>query len=127
MRRWIGGVAVLLFAVGVAAAQEWKAPGTAKSMKNPVAKAAGVKDTKAAYETNCVLCHGATGRGDGPAATALNPKPKNFADKTIQSQSDGELYWKITEGRGVMPGWRTLQENVRWGLVHYVRSLGEKK
>jgi len=127
MRRWSGGVAVLLFAVGVAAAQEWKAPETAKSMKNPVAKSAGLKDAQTAYERNCALCHGPTGRGDGPAATALNPKPRNFADRTIQSQSDGELYWKITEGRGVMPGWRTLPDKARWGLVHYVRWLGDKK
>ncbi len=127
MSQWMAAVAALLVAAGVAAAQEWKAPGTAKSVMNPVAKAAGVKDAKDAYERNCVLCHGTSGRGDGPAATALNPKPRNFADKTIQSQSDGELYWKITEGRGVMPGWRTLPDKVRWGLVHYVRWLGEKR
>jgi mono/diheme cytochrome c family protein len=123
----MGGAVVMLFAVGMAAAQEWKVPDKARSMKNPVAKATGVSEAKAAYERNCVLCHGAIGRGDGPAATALKPKPRNFTDKAVQSQSDGELFWKITEGRGVMPGWRTLPENVRWGLVHYVRWLGERK
>ncbi|HSD51917.1 MAG TPA: trypsin-like peptidase domain-containing protein, partial [Candidatus Methylomirabilis sp.] len=127
MSQWVAAVAVLLVAAGAAAAQEWKAPGTARTMKNPVAKAAGVKDAQVAYERNCLLCHGPIGRGDGPAATTLTPKPRNFADKTIRSQSDVELYWKITEGRGVMPGWRTLPEKVRWGLVHYVRWLGEKK
>ena len=127
MGRWVGGVAVLLFAVGLAAAQEWKAPEKARAMKNPVTKAAGIEEAKPVYDKNCALCHGTAGKGDGPAASALNPKPKNFADRMIQSQSDGELYWKITEGRGVMPGWRTLPEKARWGLVHYVRSLGGKK
>ena len=127
MRRWIGGLAIFLFAIGVAAAQEWKVPDKARAMKNPVAKTAGIADAKAAYEKNCMLCHGVTGKGDGPAAAAINPKPKNFGDKTVLSQSDGEFFWKITEGRGLMPGWKTLPEQVRWGLVNYVRSLGGQK
>lgn len=127
MRRWIGGLAIFLFAVGVATAQEWKAPEKARTMKNPVAKAAGIADAKVAYDKNCVLCHGTAGKGDGPAAAALNPKPRNFGDKAIQGQTDGELFWKITEGRALMPGWKTLPEQVRWSLVNYVRSLGGQK
>jgi mono/diheme cytochrome c family protein len=120
-------LAILLFAVGVATAQEWKAPEKARVMKNPVAKAAGIAEAKVAYDKNCVLCHGTAGKGDGPAAAAINPKPRNLADRAIQGQTDGELFWKITEGRGLMPGWKTLPEQVRWGLVNYVRSLGGQK
>ncbi len=127
MRRWLAAVAVVLFAASVAMAQEWKAPAGAKGTKNPVAKAAGLADGKTSFERNCVLCHGSGGKGDGPAAAALNPKPKSLVDKTIQGQSDGELFWKISEGRGVMPPWKQLPEKERWSVVHYLRSLAGGK
>ena len=126
MRRWIAFVGAVLF-TGAAAAQDWRAPDSAKSLKNPVVKAAGIKDGKPSFDANCALCHGRGGRGDGPAAASLNPKPKNLADKGIQGQSDGELFWKISEGRGVMPSWKHLPENQRWSLVQYIRSLAGKR
>jgi mono/diheme cytochrome c family protein len=41
----------------------------------------------------------------------------------VQSESDGELLWKISNGRGPMPPWKHLPENDRWALVRYIRSL----
>lgn len=127
MSRWMAAMAMVLGAAGVADAQEWRAPAEAKAMKNPVAKGAGIKDGKATYDASCALCHGATGKGDGPGAAALTPKPRNLADKAIQAQTDGELYWKISEGRAVMPPWKQLPEKDRWSLVHYIRSLAGRK
>lgn len=127
MRRWMVAGGMILLAASMAGAQEWKAPADAKARKNPVARGSGIQEGKGAYDTSCALCHGATGKGDGPGAAALNPKPRNLADKGIQGQTDGELYWKISEGRGAMPAWKHLPENVRWSLVHYIRSLGGKK
>ena len=127
MRRWRAAAVMLLLAPSVALAQEWKAPAEAKATRNPVARATGLKDGKAAYDANCALCHGSAGKGDGPAASALNPRPKSLADKAVQAQSDGELFWKISEGRGAMPPWKHLPENLRWSLVHYMRSLAGKK
>lgn len=101
----------------------WTAPEAEKAKKNPVGKAAGVRDGKKSYDTNCAVCHGPTGKGDGPGAAALNPKPKNLAAQEIQGQTDGELFWKISKGRGVMPPWEQLPEKERWSLVHFVRSL----
>lgn len=126
MKRWLAAFAMMVLVGSGAAAQDWKAPAEAKAKKNPVAKTAGIPEGKAAYDTSCVICHGATGKGDGPGASALNPKPKNLADKAIQGQTDGELYWKITEGRGAMPGWKHLPEKARWSLVHYIRSIAGK-
>lgn len=129
--RWMvwGAALVLLLAGRLAAVgeAEWKAPAEEKAKKNPVAKAAGVRDGKKSYDQNCAICHGPTGKGDGPGAAALNPKPKNLGDKEIQAQTDGELLWKINKGRGMMPPWEQLPENERWGLVHYIRSLASKK
>lgn len=118
------GVALLLGAgPALAGAAEWKAPAAEKAKKNPVAKAAGVRDGKKSYDQNCAICHGPKGVGDGPGAAALNPKPRNLADKAIQGQTDGELFWKIATGQGAMPPWQQLPEPERWSLVHYIRSL----
>jgi len=73
-----------------------------------------------------VSCHGAKGKGDGPAAVALNPKPADWTSPAVQAESDGEIFWKISTGRGAMPSWSFLPETDRWALVRYIRSLGGK-
>jgi hypothetical protein len=69
------------------------------------------------------------GQGGRPNRTgaALNPKPKNLAGKAVQVQTDGELFWKISEGRGAMPTWKSLPEKDRWSLVRYIGSLATKE
>ena len=105
----------------------WVAPAGEKDKKNPT------PDTKATQEqgekvakANCISCHGAKGKGDGAAAAALNPKPADWTSKKVQAESDGELFWKISTGRGAMPSWKFLPENDRWALVRYIRTLGGK-
>jgi mono/diheme cytochrome c family protein len=73
-----------------------------------------------------VSCHGDKGKGNGSAAIALNPNPADWTSKRIQAESDGEIFWKITKGRGPMPPWRHLPENDRWAVVRYIRTLAEK-
>jgi mono/diheme cytochrome c family protein len=75
---------------------------------------------------NCVSCHGPLGKGNGPAAVALNPKPADWTSKRVQDEADGELFWKITNGRGPMPSWRHLPENDRWAVVRFIRTLAGK-
>jgi cytochrome c5 len=54
----------------------------------------------------CELCHGASGKGDGPGGAALNPKPRNWTDKTYMgTKTDDELYEVIYNGKGSMPAW----------------------
>ncbi len=110
---------------GSAGAQTpWKAPESEKGKKSPIAAGAkAVEQGKKAAQVNCVSCHGKGGKGDGAAAMALNPKPADWTSKKIQDEPDGELFWKITTGRGAMPAWRHLPENDRWALVQYIRTL----
>lgn len=116
--------AVLGLGAGVWAQGKWVAPPEAKNVKNPVARSDKViADAKKAAEANCVACHGAKGAGDGPAAAALPVKPANWTLPAVQGESDGEIFWKITNGRGPMPPWKHLSENDRWALVHYIRTL----
>jgi mono/diheme cytochrome c family protein len=106
------------------AAGEWKAPPAEAAKKNP---AKGVSEkTKSDIQTNCTPCHGPGGKGDGPAAAALNPKPANWTSDRVQKESDGELFWKISNGRGPMPPWKHLPENERWEIVNYLRTLKGK-
>jgi mono/diheme cytochrome c family protein len=122
-----------VFVVGVwasmafAGAAEWKAPAPAKAVKNPLDQATGLKLGRALFQENCVICHGTAGKGDGEAAAAMNPRPKSLVDKTVQAQTDGELFWKISEGREAMPGWKSISEKERWALVHQIRGLAGKK
>ncbi len=122
----VAGAALILVAgvPGALAQGPWVAPPEAKSLKNPVK---GVGDAKKVVETNCVTCHGASGHGDGPAAAALPPpKPANWTSVAVQKQTDGEIFWKISNGRGAMPPWKHLPEKERWEVVNYIRSLKGK-
>ena len=113
---------------GVAYAQApWEAPAADKAKKNPLPNDEKIVDQgQKIAQVNCVTCHGAKGKGDGVAAAALSPKPADWTSKKIQTESDGELFWKISNGRGAMPSWKHLPENDRWALVRYIHSLGGK-
>ena len=124
-----GALGVLLSALMVIsfvdAQGKWTAPASAKGMKNPVQKSDKVlAQAKKIFEQNCVACHGLKGLGDGPAGAALPVKPANWTSTEIQKETDGELFWKISEGRGPMPPWKTtLSENDRWAMVQFIRSF----
>lgn len=130
-RAALAGAAVVVLALGVGfgalAQQKWDAPAEAKKMKNPVKASPDVINAaKQIATTQCAPCHGVSGKGDGPAAANLPVKPADWTSKRVQAESDGELFWKITNGRGPMPPWKHLSEQERWGLVHYIRSLVKK-
>ena len=116
---------------GVWAQGEWKAPADAKNVKNPQADKKNDKkelaEGKKLADTNCVTCHGPSGKGDGPAAAALPPpKPADWTSARVANETDGEIFWKITNGRGAMPPWKHLPDKDRWELVNYIRSLQKK-
>jgi cytochrome c oxidase cbb3-type subunit III len=83
------------------------------------------------YMTHCYTCHGVTGRGDGPAAARLQPKPRNLTDDAyISSKTDQDLYNVISGGSAAihrssgMPDWKTIFYPERiWDLVAYLRTL----
>ena len=122
------GVAVLVVATGIAgvsAQNEWKAPPEAKNLKNPQPPSpTSIANGKKLVEVNCVGCHGPKGKGDGPAAAALPPpKPADWTSQRVSAETDGELFWKISNGRGAMPPFKHLPGKDRWDLVNYIRSL----
>lgn len=79
------------------------------------------------YGGQCATCHGANGGGDGPAAGALNPKPRNFtsADGWKFDRTPNLIFKTLTEGLPgtSMPPFAGLSAKDRWALVHFVRTL----
>jgi mono/diheme cytochrome c family protein len=69
-------------------------------------------------------CHGNQGKGYPMEHTSQ--QVPNFKDDDLMGQSDGALYWKIREGKGVMPGYKAkLSDEQHWQLVEYIRDLSK--
>jgi mono/diheme cytochrome c family protein len=79
------------------------------------------------YTERCVLCHGPNGKGDGPAAAGLNPKPRNHTDGSyMNSRTDEQLLQVIRNGKGAMPAWgKVLSEEEIQAVLKHVRSLAQ--
>ncbi len=107
-------------------AKPWPVPDAAKNKKNPVAVgAAAVTAGKELWNTHCKSCHGAKGLGDGNKAAQLKTEPGDMSKADTQGQTDGSLFFKISEGRDDMPSFKKKipDEEDRWNLVHFVRTL----
>lgn len=91
------------------------------------------KKGKEKYMENmrCSACHGDSGKGDGPAAFALNPKPRNYTDCAVMSKkSDAELFKVIKEGGPAVglsplmaPFGSQLNDKEVWDVVAFIRSI----
>ena len=104
----------------------WVVPDVAKNKKNPVASVAQTIATgKALYSTHCKSCHGTKGLGDGPKAAQLKTEAGDFSKVAFQSQTDGSLFYKTSEGRDDMPSFKKKipDEDDRWSVVNFMRTL----
>lgn len=103
----------------------WVAPKSADAITNPLKNnQTAIKNGKALYQQLCAICHGDKGKGDGLASAALNPKPANFVSDKFNKQTDGAVFWKLTEGKPPMASYKeSLSTTQRWQLVSYLKSL----
>ncbi len=121
-------LALLVVAIVYAISENrpWKVPEEAKLRKNPVqASPAALAAARTVYLDKCAQCHGETGKGDGSDAASYYPRPSSLTDaRHIDSISDGEIFYQISEGRKPMPAFKKrLTEQQRWQLVLLVRSF----
>lgn len=81
------------------------------------------------YDNFCLVCHGATGKGDGPVAEKFQGvKPPSLVSPKVQAFGDGRIFHIITNGRGIMGSYihQLPKEKDRWAVVNYIRSLESK-
>ena len=104
----------------------WPVADAAKNKKNPVAaNSESLATGKELWNTHCKSCHGAKGMGDGSKAAQLKTEPGDFSKTDVQSQTDGDFFYKLSEGRDDMPGFKKKLQDAdeRWSLVNYMRTL----
>jgi mono/diheme cytochrome c family protein len=104
----------------------WVVPEEVKKLKNPLAPSEPtLKAARGIYMDECAQCHGERGKGDGPEAAMHDPPPSDITDaKHMNTVTDGEIFYQISEGRKPMPSFKKrLTEDQRWQLVLLVRSL----
>ncbi|MEO7924747.1 MAG: c-type cytochrome [Chitinophagaceae bacterium] len=104
----------------------WPVPDNFKNMKNPVASSTQtISDGKALYNTHCKSCHGAKGLGDGTKAATLKTEPGDFSKADFHGQPDGALFYKTSEGRDDMPGFKKKIPDAeeRWSIINFLRTL----
>lgn len=88
---------------------------------------------QAVYERWCVNCHGVEGRGDGPAADRMLPRPRDFVQARYQVRTTGpgelptdeDLRLILRNGMPgtAMPGWPNLSEDEQEDVIAYVKQL----
>jgi DMSO reductase family type II enzyme heme b subunit len=123
-------------AATLAAVHAYAAPpaGLKTEPVKPTPVAAEPAAGKALYERYCVQCHGAEGKGDGPAADFVYPRPRDFtlgvykvrSTPSGQLPTDHDLFRVISEGLPgtSMPAWKKfIGEAERWQLVHHLKTL----
>ena len=121
-RKWSYIIAVLLLPwANQVLGQEWMVPADQSAVVNPSAyNLENVKTGKDLYTLNCKSCHGDPGKNN---PLALVPLPVDIASERMHLNTQGGLFYKITNGRGIMPPFKTtLPEDDRWKLVNFIMN-----
>ena len=95
-------------------------------LRNPIPPTqASIDGGAAIYAERCAVCHGDSGRGDGPAAVGLKPKPADLRVHLAAGHSDAQLFDWVSNGYpdSAMPAFKsTLSAEDRWNVLNYIRS-----
>lgn len=126
------GIVLMVFSlslalIGIEGGKE--ASATVKPAESPALLEMG----RGLFKTECVVCHGSEGKGDGTAAYLLFPKPRDLtrgifkvrSTPTGEPPTDEDLFRTITNGLpgSAMPSFVKLSEEERWALVYHVKKL----
>jgi putative copper export protein/mono/diheme cytochrome c family protein len=79
----------------------------------------------ALFAENCALCHGVTGRGDGPATASLPARPADLTAPHLFAHTEGDLFWWVSHGTAnrAMPGFaEVMSVKARWDVINFIRA-----
>jgi cytochrome c553 len=118
--------AIALFSVTQLFAQDWIVPDDQKNLVNPLPyNLDNVKKGKELFLKNCKSCHGDPGKNN---VLPLVPPPVDITSEKMQKNSEGEMFYKISNGRGAMPQFKaTISDDDRWRIVNYISNFSPKK
>lgn len=126
MKLLFAGMLVFIAITGFQDKKPWMVPDADKAKVNPIkSDASSLADGKELWVKHCSSCHGKSGMGDGSKAAQLKTEPGDFSKAATQAQSNGSLFYKVSQGRGDMPSFKKkIPENDDvWSLVNYIRTL----
>ena len=96
--------------------------------------AAAIARGEQLFQTYCLMCHGADGKGTGPVAKGLPHPPADLTHHFHRAPGDGDayLFWRVSEGgqvepfkssQSAMPAFKAvLSEDQRWDVLAYVHT-----
>lgn len=116
-------LAFLVITGSVVTAQEpWVVPENKSTIRSPFTFDEGsVEAGKDQYVKACASCHGDPGKGN---FQMLVPPPPDLSVDAVQKQTDGDLFYKISNGRGLMPKFKdVITDEAKWQVIAYIRSF----
>jgi len=115
-------LAILVLPAQQVLSQEWLVLGDQSAITNPSDYTLeNVKKGKEIYTRNCKSCHGDPGKNN---PLALDPLPVDIASERMHANSQGDMFYKITNGRGLMPPFKaSIPEDDRWKLVNFIMNF----
>jgi mono/diheme cytochrome c family protein len=129
-KTWMLILTIFLFSVkSFSQTRKFPSPPSADAVTNPLkGNAEATAEGKKIYTQYCVTCHGSKGKGDGIAAPGLSRPPADHTSDFVQKQTDGAIFWIVTQGNNPMPTYKTtLSETQRWQVVNFIRTLAKHK
>lgn len=104
---------------------KWVAPASANKLINPYeADDENIAIGLRIYRKHCRSCHGRNGAGDGAEAADLSTTVTDLTVLSFLEQTDGSMFWKISEGRYDMESFvKKLDEEDIWLVVSYIKTL----
>lgn len=86
-----------------------------------------INEGRALFERNCAACHGALGRGDGPAAAGIVPRPPAIGDHAAMRDVSPAMMYRVASvgiSGTQMTGWAdVMTPDQRWNVVWYLMTL----
>ncbi len=102
----------------------WAAAATCAVAASHIARAQGPSGADV-FRVRCVMCHGPQGRGNGPMAASLNPRPVDFTDSSKRlATTDSAVAEVIRRGRRAMPAFGQMLSRAQVdSVVAFIKTL----